>query len=305
MAGRVEVKQAEIFLAVAEELHFGRAAERLRMAQPPLSRMIKQLERQLKTELFVRSTRSVELTSVGKALIEPARRLVAASEEAVHTVEDAIAGNIGHIRIGFAGASTYSSIGRIFQELRRAKPGVTLDVESSMFSPEGLRSVLDREVDLAIGRWDFLPAELDSHVMAEEEVIVALPPRHPLADVDRVSMKDLAHDPWVSLPIASGSALQNRLTHLAVGAGFIPNITQTAPDSWAQLVLVGVESGCAITLNSVRQNLPDLGVEFKKIADTPNPPLEVRLIWRKDNLTPAVQSVIDIANRLFPVPEQH
>src|SRR5699024_11814161 len=77
----VEVKHAEIFLAVAEELHFGRAAERLRMAQPPLSRMIKQLERQLKADLFIRTTRTVELTSTGKALVEPARKLVAASQE--------------------------------------------------------------------------------------------------------------------------------------------------------------------------------------------------------------------------------
>lgn len=301
----MEVKQAEAFVAVAEELHFGRAAERLNMAQPPLSRMIKQLERQLKAELFLRSTRSVELTSVGKMLLEPARRLLAASSDAVDTVQSALTGSIGHVRIGFAGASTYSSIGRIFRELRQQRPGLTLDVASSMFSPDGLRSVLDEDLDLAIGRWDYLPAELDSHLMAQEEVIVALPPSHPKALENRVSMKDLTKDSWVSLPVGSGSALQNRLTHLAVGAGFVPRITQTAPDSWAQLVLVGVDSGCAITLNSVRKNLPDVGAKFARITDSPNPPLEVRLIWRKDNLTPAVAAVVEIARQLFPVPEQH
>mgnify|MGYP002737721810 FL=1 len=304
MVVALEVKQAEIFLAVAAELHFGRAAERLRIAQPPLSRMIKQLERQLGVELFTRSTRSVEITTAGRVLIEPARKLLAASREAVATVTDFTAGKIGRVRIGFAGASTYQAIGDISRQLRAQHPGLTLDVHSAMFSPNALQHVVDQELDLAIGRWDFLPPELDSLTMAQEEVIVALPPTHRLADAQAVSMRDLAEENWVSLPINSGSsALHNRLTHLAVAAGFTPRITQIVPDSWAQLVLVGVESGCAITLNSVRRHLPDLGVRFKTIADSPNTPLEVRLIWRKDNRTPAVQAAIDVARQLFPRPD--
>lgn len=303
MVPLMEVKQAETFLAVAEELHFGRAADRLRIAQPPLSRMIKQLERQLGTELFIRSTRNVELTSIGKALIEPARNLVTASHDAIRTVENTMNGKVGHIRMGFAGASTYRSIGDIFRRLREEKPGISLDVQSSMFSPDGLQNVLDKDLDLAIGRWDFLPADLDSHVIAVEDVIVALPPSHRLAEAEEVSMKDLAEDSWVSLPVGSGSALQNRLKNLAMASGFVPRITQTAPDSWALMVLVGVESGCAITVSSVRENLPDPGVKFKRIADSPNPPLEVRLIWRKDNMTLAVNAAVNIAKELFPVPE--
>lgn len=298
----MEVRQAQTFLAVAEELHFGRAADRLRMAQPPLSRMIKQLERDLKAELFLRSTRRVELTPVGKALIGPAKELVAASAEAVMAVSDAKSGRTGHIRIGFAGASTYGAIGKIFRKIRDGEPGLTLNVESSMFSPDGLIGVVDKKMDMAIGRWDFLPAELDSHMIAQEEVIVALSPRHPLAQAPSVSIQDLANDSWVSLPVRSGSALQNRLTQLAMGAGFVPRITQSAPDSWAQLVLVSADIGCAMTVNSVRQNLPELDVVYKPIADSPNPPLEVRLIWRKDNLTPAVTTVIDIAQQLFSAP---
>src|SRR5699024_475804 len=188
--------------------------------------------------------------------------------------------------------------------IRKYQPGLRLDVESSMFSPESLTGVLDKDLDMAIGRWDFLPAELDSHVISEEKVLVALPPRHRLADEPAISMKDLANDSWVSLPVSSGSALQNRLTQLAVGAGFIPRITQTAPDSWAQLVLVSAESGCAITLNTVRHNLPDLGVVYKNIVDSPNPPLDVRLIWRKDNVTNSVRTVVNIARELFDPPEQ-
>lgn len=302
MVNGMEVKQAEAFIAVAEELHFGRAADRLRIAQPPLSRMIKQLERHLGAELFIRSTRHVELTATGKALIEPAHNLVAASHEAIQTVLDARDGKIGHVRMGFAGASTYRSIGAIVRQLRRQQPGLTLDVQSSMFSPDGIQKVLNKELDIAIGRWDFLPPDVDSHVMAEEDVIIAVPPTHALANEPKIRIKDLAHDPWVSLPVGFGSALQNRLTNLAIAAGFVPRIVQTAPDSWALMVLVGVETGCAVTVSSVRDNLPDPGVRFKQLADSPNPPLEVRLIWRKDNLTPAVKAAVDIAKGLFPAP---
>lgn len=298
----MEVKQAEAFISVAEELHFGRAADRLRIAQPPLSRMIKQLERDLGVELFIRSTRHVELTSVGKALIEPARNLLMASHTAVKTARDTRDGKTGHIRMGFAGASTYQSIGAIVRQLRRQQPGLTLDVQSSMFSPDGIQKVVYKELDFAIGRWDFLPPDLDSHVMAVEEVIIAIPPTHALANEDAIHIKDLADESWVSLPGGFGSALQNRLTNLAVAAGFTPRIVQTAPDSWALMVLVGVESGCAVTVSSVRDNLPEPGVKFLPIADSPNPPLEVRLIWRTDNLTPAVKAAINIAKDLFPTP---
>src|SRR5699024_3722616 len=131
---------------------------------------IKQLERQLKAELFIRSTRSVELTPIGQALIEPAQRLVAASRGAVQAVENARSGKTGNIRIGFAGASTYGTIGKIFSEIRHEHPGFTLQVASSKLSPEGLANVMDNTLDMAIGRWDFLPPELDSHVVALEEV---------------------------------------------------------------------------------------------------------------------------------------
>src|SRR5690625_52777 len=118
--------------------------------------MIKQLERQLKADLFIQTTRTVELTTTGNALEKLARKLGAASQEAVRIVADSLEGNIGHVRIGFAGASTYSSIGSIVRELRRRKPGLALEVESSTFSPEGFEHVREKALDLAIGGGGFL-----------------------------------------------------------------------------------------------------------------------------------------------------
>lgn len=297
----IEVHQAQAFLAVAEELHFGRAAERLNLAQPPLSRLIKQLERQLGAQLFERSTRHVSLTPAGRALIDPATRLIETSRESFHAVQGAISGETGRVRIGFAGASVHGIMIELTRTVRRARPGLVLELHSSQFSHHGLERVLDGSLDVAIGRWDFLPAEVGSRVMAIEEVLVALPAGHRLATTPFLTFTDLAEDAWVVLPGGFGAALQNRLTSLATAAGFVPRIAQTAPDSWTQLALVAAETGISLTLDSIRDNVGTEGVVYRPIRGH-HPPLEVRMIWRSADTSPALRTVNEIAARLFPDP---
>src|SRR5690554_2799068 len=130
----MDVHQAEAFLAVAHELHFGRAATQLRIAQPALSRLIKQLEHNLGAQLLERSTRHVSLTAAGRALIGPATDLVETSRRAHQVVRTAVTGETGEVRIGFAGASTNLSIGALAREIRARRPGIKLDFHSSQFS---------------------------------------------------------------------------------------------------------------------------------------------------------------------------
>lgn len=300
----MEVHQAEAFLAVAEELHFGRAAERLRIAQPPLSRAIKQLERELGAQLFERTTRQVALTPAGQALVSPAGEILAASTRAERTVKDTLSGEVGHVRIGFAGASINRQVGQLARHLRNSHPGLNLEYNSSQFSHQALDGVLNRSFDVAIGRWDFIPAEIESHVMGLEEVILALPDTHPLAGRDAIAMKELAQESWVSLPSGFGAALPNRFNALANHAGFIPRITQTAPDSWTLMVLVAVGMGCAITLDSVADNVPNDNVSFARIQGVRQTPLEVRLIWRREDSNPALKAVIEVAENIFPDPRK-
>lgn len=298
----MDIHQAQAFLVVAEELHFGRAAARLNMAQPPLSRLIKQLERSLGAELFERSTRHVNITAAGRALLEPAQRLLDASQEARDAVQDAVAGRIGRVRLGFAGASINRKVGELARQVRARRPGVVLELHSSQFSHLGLERVLDGSLDLVIGRWDYLPAEIASRVIAREQVMVALPAQHRLAQRSTVSMKDLAEEQWIALPGDSGSALSNRLRSLAMQAGFVPRVTQTAPDSWTQVVLVGAQMGCALTLDSVRDNVSSDGVVFLPIEGV-DQPLEVRTIWRAGVEDPALRDVVSLVTGLFPPPE--
>ena len=298
----MEVQQARAFLVVAEELHFGRAAKRLHMAQPPLSRLIRQLEADLDGTLFERNTRHVSLTPQGEALIEPARELVLLAERIKDVVRKSKAGEVGRARIGFAGASVNQAVGELARQIRRKRPGISLELYSSQFSHVGLEKVLDGSLDLVIGRWDFLPPGISSRITAVEELLIALPENHPLAACDAVSAEDLADEAWVVLPGGAGATLPNRLNTLAVNAGFVPRIVQVAPDSWTLVVLVGAGVGISLILSSVRDNVPSRGVVYKPLKQEQRP-VEVRLIWRRGDVNPAVQAVIEISESVLPVPD--
>jgi DNA-binding transcriptional LysR family regulator len=298
----MEVHKAQAFLAVAEELHFGRAAKRLHMAQPPLSRLIRQLESELGATLFERNTRHVTLTPQGEALLEPARELVMLALRIKDVVRKSQAGETGRVRLGFAGASVNQAVGELARQVRRRRPGISLELYSSQFSYLGLEKVLDDSLDLVIGRWDFLPAEITSRLVALEELLIALPESHPLADRETVDVEDLAEEAWIVLPGGAGATLPNRLNTLAMNAGFVPRIVQVAPDSWTLVVLVGAGMGISLILSSVRDNVPSRGVVYKPLTQEQKP-VEVRLIWRRGDVNPALQSIIEISETVFPAPE--
>ncbi|RLY94327.1 LysR family transcriptional regulator [Kocuria tytonicola] len=299
----MEVHEARAFLAVAEELHFGRAAASLRIAQPPLSRLIKSIEKSLGTELFERSTRQVSLTPAGAALVDPAKALVAASENARAAVAKSVTGETGRVRLGFAGASINRKVGELARHIRTHRPGVHLELHGSQFSHTALEKVLDGALDVAIGRWDFIPAELRSCVLGHEKVMVVLPSNHRLADAPRVDMAELADESWVVLPTGPGAALQNRLTSLATAAGFVPRVAQVAPDSWTLVVLVAAQIGCALSLDSVRDNVSSDGVVFRPLAGAQRP-LEVQLVWRAADPNPALRGVVNLARNLYGDPRR-
>lgn len=295
----MEVSDAQAFLVLAEELHFGRAAERLQMGQPPLSRLVQRLERSMGTALFKRTSRQVELTVAGRTLIEPARDLVAASERAVEAVKSTITGQIGTVSLGFAGASSNMEVAALARELALKAPRLRFEVQSSQFADDSLKKVLDQSLDFAIGLWEFVPSELDVLHLSDDDVLIALPKNHPLAKQDSVKMSQLVQDAWINLPGGYNSALQNRFRNLSLNAGFVPRRNQTVPDSWTVMLLVGLGMGASLTLSSVASAVPADDVTFLQIDDPSNTPLPLRLVWRRDALNPVVQTVIDTAAELF------
>jgi DNA-binding transcriptional LysR family regulator len=271
------------------------------MAQPPLSRLIRQLEAELEAPLFVRTTRTVRLTAEGAALVEPARELVMLSQRMREVVRRASAGETGLLRLGFAGASVNNLVAALARRLRSERPGLTVELHSAQLSHPGLGRLLDGSLDAVIGRWDFLPDEVDSLVVAREQLLIALPRTHRLAHRAELAPADLAAEDWIVLPGGSGATLSNRLHVLGRLGRFVPRVVQTAPDSATELLLVDTGVGIALTLSGVRDNLPTGEVVFRPLAADLGA-VEVRLAWRRGAEAPALRAAIDAARAVFSAP---
>ncbi|HLV74159.1 LysR family transcriptional regulator [Actinomadura hallensis] len=286
----MDIGQLRAFLVVAEELHFGRAAERLHMAQPPLSRTIKQLERELGTTLFDRNTRRVELTASGRALLGPAAEVLDAMRRAEAAVRSAASGDSGVVRIAFAGVSTHRLVARLARAVRSRLPGIRLELSSQQFAQPALRKLQQGETDLALGRWDVVPGDLQAEVVMTDSLVLALPGAHPLARNESVSVADLAGEQFVSLSPLEGSVMPERLRRLAAEHGFFPEIVQIAPDTQTALALVSAEVGCHLTLASVAANAADPHLRFVPVADEA-PDVHLRMAWRRSETDPALHAV--------------
>ncbi|GGT42326.1 LysR substrate-binding domain-containing protein [Nonomuraea spiralis] len=288
----MDVQQLRSFLAVAEELHFGRAAERLHMAQPPLSRTIKQLERELGTQLFERNTRSVSLTAAGQALAGPAKDVLDALRRAEAAVRAAGDGQVGLVRIAFAGVSTHSLVAKLARVVRSRRPGIQLELSSQNFAQPAMKKLVQGDTDIALGRWDVVPAEVVARVVVPDALSVALPDTHPLAGARRVEIGQLADDGFVSLPPYEGAVLPDRLRRLAHAAGFVANVVQVAPDTQTALALVSAQVGCHLTLSSVARNVTDPHIVFVPLHAPPQN-VDLRAAWRRDDRSPALRAVLD------------
>jgi DNA-binding transcriptional LysR family regulator len=295
----MEIQQLRVFLAVAEELHFGRAAERLHLAQPPVSRIVRQLERDFGTDLFIRSTRSVQLTAAGAALVAPAQEILAAADRAKASALAAGRGEVGTVKLAYAGASTHVLVGMLAREVRKVYPGIEFRLNSQDFALPALSRVLRSEVDISLGRWDFVPAGVQSRIIVEEHLVMAVPASHRLALQEVVSMAELSGEPFVALPPHEGSVLGDRLRRLSLGAGFDPDIVQRAPDSWTAMALVGAEVGCSLTVSSVADNVTDPHVRFLRVLDQ-TLPIYLRMAWRGTTDNPALPPILSLAERVWP-----
>jgi DNA-binding transcriptional LysR family regulator len=292
----MELGQLRAFLAVAEELHFRRAAERLHVAQPPLSRTIKALERELGTRLFDRNTRSVSLTPSGQALIGPAREVLEAVRRTQAAVRAADEGEVGLVRIAFAGVSTHRLVAALARAVRSSRPGIQLELFSQTFAQPAMKKLIQGETDIALGRWDVIPAEVHAEVVMPDALVVALPDTHPLAGERSLDFTRLTNESFVSLPPHEGSVLTDRLRRLAREHDFVAEVAQVAPDTQTALALVGAEVGCHLTLASVARNVRDPHVAFVPLnlssAARPSD-VDLRAAWRRDDESPALRAVLD------------
>lgn len=295
----MELQQVRAFLAVAEELHFGRAAERLGIAQPPLSRAIRQFEHELGTELFHRTTRQVALAPAGTALLGPARALLTAAETAEQSVQMASAGDIGRVRLGLGTLSSHRVASRMVAATHRRKPGITVEMESNVYSEEAIARLHDGSLDLALVRWQAQPPGVIGRPVIIERPMVAVHADHRLAGRSSVTVDELRDEAFILLPADPGSTMRDLTLQWCYAAGFTPRVVQEAPDTQLVGALVSAEMGITITYDSVMANIHDPDLVAVPLT-VEHDPITVYLAHREGELEPALREVVAATEAAVP-----
>ena len=294
----IELRPLRYFVAVAEEMHFGRAAARLHMTQPPLSQTIQALESQLGTPLFSRTRRSVALTAAGRALLPEAQRLLMQAESLPALVQRAAAGESGQLRLAFVSSADYSVLPIALREFRSAYPAVQIDLREAT-SDVQLEELAAGNIDLGIlipPVPDKLKTILDYFPVLTEPLVLALPADSKLATATRkVSLKSFAGLPLIIFPRRLAPALHDQILGCFREAGLTPSIEQEAIQMQTIVGLVAAGMGIALVPQSV-SNLKRPGVEYRALKEA-SPLVEIGLAWRRDNTSPVLQSFLHLIQK--------
>jgi len=275
------------FIAVAEELHFGRAAERLHMTQPPLSRQIQQLEAELGVQLIDRTTRTVTLTPAGVAFLPDARRILQLAEGAAQTVKRVPAGDLGTVVIGFTAASAHAVLPPLLEATRARLPDVKLDLRE-MVTAAQIEGLVTGELDLGLARPPLKRPGLVSRPLLHEQLVAALPADHPLASLGRqLTLNDLDGQDVVMYSPVQARYFNELLISTFTIAGATPRYVQTVTQVHTMLVLVRSGIGIALVPASAATLHPE-GVAFRSIGAFRERPVELDAVWRSDSTNPAL-----------------
>ncbi|MBO2446069.1 LysR family transcriptional regulator [Actinomadura barringtoniae] len=283
-------EQLRGFVAVAEELHFGRAAERLNMTQPPLSRQIQKLERSIGVQLFERDNRRVELTAAGAAFLAEARRLLALADNAPDMARRISAGSAGTVRVGFTAASTFATLPAILRRIDERLPDVDVDLYE-MVTQEQTEALLAHELDLGLARPPFDGEVFDSRAISRERIMVAAPSGHRLTGLGRlVEPADLASEPLIMHTPGKARYFYDLVVSL------VPIMHQNVVHSVSQVLtmvwLVSAGRGIAFVPEAATRLGID-GVEYLPLPDWVGTPVELHLLWLKEQRNPALWRVLD------------
>ena len=275
------------FIAVAEELHFGRAAERLHMTQPPLSRQIQQLEAELGVQLIDRTTRTVTLTPAGVAFLPDARRILQLAESAALTVKRVPAGDLGTVVVGFTAASAHAVLPRLLERTREKLPDVKLELRE-MVSSVQLEALMSGDIDLGMARPPLKRPGIVSRPLLHEQLVAALPAGHPLVGQARqLTLNDLDGEDVVMYSPVEARYFNELLISTFTIAGATPRYVQFVTQVHTMLVLVRSGIGIALVPASAATLHPE-GVVFRTIGAFRERPVELDACWRQDSTNPAL-----------------
>lgn len=287
----MELRHLRYFVAVAQELHFGRAAERLGITQPVLSDQIRRLETLLGVQLLYRTKRVVQLTEPGRMFLTDAMRLLEQVEVAVVTVQRAAQGKLGKLAVGYTGPALYTVLPEILRTFRDRYPDVELTLHE-LCTPEQEAALLADEIQVG-----FLHPPIDApvqlHEVLCESMVVALPERHPLVNQHSVSIKDLAQEFFILFPRTVGPNLYSQIMTLCAQAGFSPKVVQEVTPQPTMIGLVAAGIGIAFVSASL-QSISRPGVVYRSLQEAA-PVLRLAIAWKEEARSPALQNFLHVA----------
>jgi DNA-binding transcriptional LysR family regulator len=287
----MDLRHVRYFVAIAEELHYGRAAERLGISQPPLSQQIQALERELGTELFRRSKRSVSLTKAGEALLPEAYRLLDQAARVKSLAKRAEAGEIGRLFLGCVASACFEILPPILGRFARANPEIGVTVRE-FDTADAIPALAEGRLDLGLVRIDAVAAPLRILPLRRDRFVIALPVAHRLAGQRRVALDDLRDEPFVMFARRVSPRFFDSIIAAFIRAGFSPDLTHETSSIQSQVAFVACGLGVALVPSTTRRmRLP--GVVYRDLRET-IPLTDIALVWNGETASTLVTRMVDV-----------
>ena len=286
----MDLRQLRYFVAVAEELHFTRAAQRLNVAQPTLSLQVRILEKELGVTLLKRSKRRVELTHPGEIFLTEAKRLLAGAEEAIHAVQSANDGRLGRLVVVCGPTSAYAGLLGVLELYRRRSPQVEVQVLESPVG-DAVQTVEQGKADVGLVVPYFESSQLQREVVLEVPLLAAVPISHSLASAKQLDLKQLSEEPIVLFGQRKGSGFYERVLAICHASGFTPRVLESMEDIHTLLYVVGAGYGVSLVPATIDSH-PHRDIVLIPLRD-PLATLELAMVWRAERITPITEGFLE------------
>jgi DNA-binding transcriptional LysR family regulator len=290
----VELRHLRYFIAVAEELNFSHAAERMHMAQPPLSAAIRQLERDLGVDLFVRTTREVKLTDAGRAFLAGARRTLADAERAAVDAQRAAAGELGQLRLAYSWSTRFETLPALGRAFRASHPDVE-PLAQEMWNARMPPAFDTGSIDIALSLCPEIHPELELAPIRNERLVALLPEGHPLTCEEAIPLSALADEEFIVFPREIAPRLHDAFMAIFRRAGFEPRVRNESFHTGWDLGVLAEIPAVAMAPQTVAGGLPD-GIVAVALSE-PTDSLETCLVWRADDASPTVAAFVGVARQ--------
>lgn len=294
----MEYRQLRYFVAVAEELHFAKAAERLHITQPALSKQIQALEKHLDIQLFKRTKQQVQLTVAGKVFLPQVQQLLVQAQKAVELAKRAARGEVGRLTIGFTPSARSYVLPEILRVFRSNYPDVEL-VMRGICTEEQVEALQNHEIDIAFLHPPITKKRLNIHPLLEEDFLLVLPQGHPLETYEQVPLEALARECFIIHPPEKGMVLYEEFFTICEKFGFKPRVIES-PSYEARMALVASGVGVTFIPASV-ESFVGSGVVCRKMEGV-TPKLQLAAAWRQEELCPVLVEFIKVIINLQVLP---